>query len=414
MEEKELIKMLAEGENEFVEFKRKITPKVAEEIVAMSNARGGIIIIGVDDEGRIVGTTSNKESINALVQNITPPPNLKIEETSIGEKKILIIKVEKTPYITTLGGVAYIRIGSSKRPLSLEETMALANEYLIFSFDRSLTPAGEKEVDLRIVEKLKEKVKRVQWKKWLYKQGYAKNNHLTLAGLLIFGKEPTAYFPHAKIRIKTGALEQKVEGPLPFQVEKSVAYITANLPQLEIKSGVRRTEMWGEEIALMMRELVVNALVHRNYAIYSEVFVECSGSKIIIKNPGSFPPGFNIEDPQPLPRNPLIYEGMHLLGYVEKEGGGIEEVRRIARKYGIKVRWISKEVFTVVEVEFPTEVDEKDREILAIVEVPSSSSSIAKKIRLSKVATVERLKRLEEKGLVKRIGKGRFVKWVKS
>ena len=81
MDSKQLKLLLQEKENLTLEFKEKYTPKIDEDIVAFSNTKGGIILLGVDDKGKVKGqelTNELKAKINTLARNCKPSINVKI------------------------------------------------------------------------------------------------------------------------------------------------------------------------------------------------------------------------------------------------------------------------------------------------------------------------------------------------
>ncbi|MCX7879459.1 MAG: ATP-binding protein [Ignavibacteria bacterium] len=120
--------IVAEGENSKVEFKRKLTSpeKIAREICAFANTKGGVIIIGIDDDRKVVGIDSEKSEIGIIETacqfNIDPPITPRsIEIFNYNKKDVLIIEIEESknkPH--TIEGFddkgrkhryAYIRIG---------------------------------------------------------------------------------------------------------------------------------------------------------------------------------------------------------------------------------------------------------------------------------------------------------------
>jgi len=419
-----LLKILANGENEKVEFKKKISRDIGEEIVALSNVGGGYIIVGVDDDGKIVGCNVNdaKRKITDHLISVIPPVNVRFYEFNIDGKHVLVVEVEESKTLATIGGIAYIRIGTSKRPLSISEIISLGTEYTIMPVDSMRTDIKASEMDkniwrwflkkrgergLKSVKNLKEKLGIV---KKLNDETY-----LTLAGLLFFHRNPQNIMPHTYIRLKYGDTWERIDGPIWSQVEKTVKRLLEIIPKRSILKGIERIEEPAIPIEVL-REAIVNAVVHRNYSIFSEIFIEYIGNTLEIKNPGSFPPGSTPENPKPIPRNPVLYELMFEAGYVERQGGGIEMMKEKCREYGIHMTYDISPYYTRLKFEFPlVEVmDEIEKKVLSLLTIPRSSSEIARALNLSKPTILKRLKILERRGLVKCIGRGARTKWVIS
>lgn len=103
MKRHELRDLIAGGESSTVEFKRKFTSaeKIAKEIVAFANTVGGYVLIGVDDNGKVVGVDSEKhemELVQIAVHTIVPHLELKVEVVEIEWKDVIVIHVPNSPY----------------------------------------------------------------------------------------------------------------------------------------------------------------------------------------------------------------------------------------------------------------------------------------------------------------------------
>ena len=130
---KELKVLIELGEDSKTQFKLNINSpdKLAQEIVAFSNAEGGRIFIGVEDNGDIKGLSSkdihrlNQMVSNVSINNISPPVNPLTEIMKIDNKKVLVIQVKKginKPYCTNKG-IYVTKVGADKRKISQEELL---------------------------------------------------------------------------------------------------------------------------------------------------------------------------------------------------------------------------------------------------------------------------------------------------
>jgi ATP-dependent DNA helicase RecG len=313
--------------------------------------------------------------------------------------------------------VAYLRVGTSKRPLSIQEILALGVEELLFQLDRLPTDAPARELSMKYVRWFGERrrsrgLERTDVKRLIRTLGAItrKNGRsvLSLGGLLFFHPRPQDYLPHAAIRVIRSDRWKRFEGPVWSAVDEALAHIVAGLSTASLVVGARR-EDYPEYPPRALREALVNAVVHRNYSISSEVFVRIENDKLSISNPGGFPPGTSVENPRPVPRNPLLYELMFQAGYVERQGRGIRLIQEECEKHPfVCVEFRTGPDFTeVIFHKKPAELDDLETRLLAVLrgrELPSSA--LARELGTSKVTVLRRLKRLEAMGLVRARGRG--------
>ncbi len=423
MEIEEFFELIESGENERVEFKEKLSKGVAEEICALANSFGGYLVFGVTDDKELKGLSKRevreyKERISSSLVSLTPPVRVKFHEFVHERKRFLIVEVPKSRHIVTLGGTAYVRIGTSKRPLSIQEILSLGAELLMFPFDKVPTEIPVSKVWRKALKKYESSLKSRNIKvrnvyDHLRKVGAitVKNGKkvLTLAGALVFLEEPQQYFPHTYLRVCVGDTYLRLSGPLWKLVEDAMATVFGggkNLYRMVFK-GVERVDV---ELLppKVLREAIINALVHRNYSIHSETFIMISGGKLSVRNPGSFPPGVSLKNPLPVPRNPVLYELMFNLGYIEKQGRGVRMILETCKRNpNVEARYNLTENFTELVFSFkPSEIGEEERKILDLLVTPKSSNELSRMLGLSKPTVVAKLKKLEAYGLVRRFGRG--------
>ncbi|HIE36372.1 MAG TPA: ArsR family transcriptional regulator [Candidatus Omnitrophica bacterium] len=419
MKLEELLMLVKEGENEKIEFKKDFTKDIGKEICAFANSDGGHIIVGVTDEGKIIGykTAKIKEKISSLLLSVTPVPKISFHEFKIDGKKILVTKVEKSKSLTTLGNIAYIRIGTSKRILTMQEIIESAVERIWITTDKIPTDISTNEIKEKYFNifsegRVKKGLKHAS-KSLLKKLGIILKTNgrevLSFAGALCFLEIPQDYFPFTSVRIKISNEWYRIEGSIFELIEKTIETLYEKMGKFGFVEKTKRADITIFPVRAL-REAIVNALVHRNYTIESEVFVHFEGRRIRIINPGSFPPGVMPEDPKPVPRNPLLYEIMFQAGYVEKEGSGIKMIFKECEKAGVNVKYILKENFTEVKFEIPEVFSETEIKIINLLkEKPMKSSEIANILGVSKVSALVYINSLLKKGKIKKKGGGKNI-----
>tara|TARA_B100001093_G_scaffold78881_1_gene70145 strand:- start:19703 stop:20230 length:528 start_codon:yes stop_codon:yes gene_type:complete len=158
MKTENLIDILEQGENSAIEFKESSVKAeaVAKEIVGMLNYEGGVILIGISDDKKILGIESTKEEwiSNISSNNINPPVHLKYQEIELEDRLIAIIEIPRgkdRPYQTNTGKI-YIRVGSSNRIASQVELMILFQHSGILHYDSfEIQKASISHLNLHIV-----------------------------------------------------------------------------------------------------------------------------------------------------------------------------------------------------------------------------------------------------------------------
>ena len=435
----EVLKLIKSGESDTVEFKGKFTSDIGKDIVAFANTEGGVILVGVDNEGSIIGVKEDiLQKLSDILLNITPPLRIKVEKISIENKNIYLIRVPKSTKIHTFRYIAYIRVGRNVKPLALNELLERAAEAVLYFFDRAPSGVPVAEIDLNILKwflETREKVRNVKSYGDLMEVAeklniiVSRNSEKSLsgAGVLFFTQNPTKYVPWARVQLvkfldkdmTKVAYYRFIEGPVWRIINELEEFFKANLVKIPIREAKwRRIELYEYPLDAL-REAVTNALAHRNYLIPSETQIFILPRKIIVRNPGSFPPGVSPENPRHVPRNPLLCQYLYDIGYIEKWGTGIYRMKKACSEHPlVDLKFNIQPYYTEVVFEKVSEVrellDEKDKEILEVIKVlrEARSSEIAKRVGLSKTAVVARLERLEKIGLVERKGRGAKTRYV--
>ncbi len=434
IDEAQLVEILAKGENERVEFKRSAdTRSLAETICAFLNTNGGIIVMGVGDDGRIFGVdpTKAREKVSEALGSIKPYPKVRTETIKIGSKTLLIVYVGKSDKIHSYRNLVYVRIGASNRPLSVEELIERASESLIVRFDELPSSAPPEAIDRELVKEFLDKRERIRGVKVrgtieenleLLKIVTRKNAELvpTNGGILFFSKYPQRWIPQAKVHLMwfndesmTSYRDSRFfEGPIWKIIDDIEEYFYKNLRRIGGEViGWKRTEVMEYPVRAL-REAVTNAIIHRNYFDPSEVKIFIFPMRIVIRNPGSFPPGVTPDNPVHRPRNPLIAQYMYDIGYIEKYGYGIKMMKEECEKHPLvklefNIRpYMTEVIFRKTRKEII--LDNIDREIIRLLRENGelSSGEIAEKLGKTKPTIIKHLKKLLGLGLVEVKGKG--------
>ena len=357
-----LLKRISNGEDSYTQFKADITngDKLAGELVAFSNARGGLLIIGVDDYGQVVGLDNDDiRRLNQLIGNVinahvTPPiyPLVKIE--NIEDKKIVVVEIEEgvnKPYSTNRG-LYLTKAGSDKRKISTEELRRLfsdskrlyADEEILYKTDitdinSELFYRFLRRDNPKILARLKDN--ELDLKTILNNYNLMSGGHLTLAGNLLFGLETRkfsplfyvdcCYFVGNDISSRNYRSEKRLYGTFEYILDNSLGFITSQLRSYQVEEDFNSNGKLEIDIEILI-ELIINALVHRDYFINSSIKIFMFDDRVEIVSPGKLTNSLTIEKIKngiSIQRNPILDSiSKHFLAYSGR-GSGIKRVMEL-------------------------------------------------------------------------------------
>lgn len=324
----EIKKLCALGENSRVQFKLRLEnpSKIAPELVAFANCKGGIIIIGVEDKtGQLIGLTYEQaQQMNTLIGQVAnewvnPTIYLETETIEVEGRIVLVVHVAEginKPYKDKSGNI-WVKQSSDKRRITENsEILALFQESGSFRpEEKGVRNTSFSEIDTFLLNEYVEKFygKRadefgVPIEQLLQNlQILTPDGQVTLAGLLFFGKHPEMYQPAFIIKAvsfygnEMSGLEYRdskdIIGTIPRMFSEGMAFLKANLHSLQAGqsfNSVGKLEI--SEVAL--REILQNALVHRDYLIQAPIRIMIFDNRVEIVSPGGLPKGVSIESIQ--------------------------------------------------------------------------------------------------------------------
>jgi ATP-dependent DNA helicase RecG len=366
----ELLEMIRNGENSGVEFKRDDIDnrKLAKELVAFSNFEGGMVLLGVEDDGTVSGITrQNLEEwvMTACRDKIRPaiiPFYEVIREVEPG-KDVAVVRVTRGLDVHSVWHDSrdfyYIRVGTESRDASKEELARLFQQRGFMRAElRPVSGAMLADLDKRRLRDYFARVRQqdgipegddaVEWNTLLLNTELMVDEGITMAGLLLFGTNPNRFLPHAGIdavalpgtEMDYNARERgRLRGPMtPLLdrdgkivenglVEQAVEFVKRNTKvDTVLEDGVRRQERWTypEEV---LRETIVNALIHRDYLMMStDIQLALYSDRLEIASPGRLPNGITparMRTGCRAARNQLLKDIMRDYRYLEHMGMGI-------------------------------------------------------------------------------------------
>ena len=152
----ELIEKISLGEDATIEFKRKLPHRnsLADEIAAFANAKGGVILIGIDDDGEVVGidrhelNRAEKTVVEICQDSIDPIVLIFTEKLRLDDKNLLKIEVPRSLFVHKTSNGYFVRQGSSKREMPTEQLARLfqtRSQARIIAFDEQFVPNTHKD-----------------------------------------------------------------------------------------------------------------------------------------------------------------------------------------------------------------------------------------------------------------------------
>ncbi|MGO1263248.1 RNA-binding domain-containing protein [Corynebacterium variabile] len=341
---------VVEAEGKTLKFKRDLSSptKPLRTVVAFANSAGGRLVIGVNDDGRVVGVEdplAEEERITSLITDqISPQLVPGIDLVTLGEVTVLVVDVPlstRRPHFMKDQGPetgVYVRLGSSTRQADPALVAELERNARGVAFED--LPEPRTTLDNLDLEGLSELRGRHTGVDDLLALGLAIKQGgevvPTNAGILAACDNPTRFLPSAWVqcgRLRgpngTDIFDQtEVHGPMPRAVDKVMEFLLKHAYKKAVFGEVKRRDVYSIPVEAI-REVVVNALVHANYAErVTPIRVGFYDDRIQVDSPGLLLPGMTVESMRRASRlrNPSLARIFREAGIIEQWGTGVQRV----------------------------------------------------------------------------------------
>lgn len=370
----ELLETIANGENSGVEFKRDDlrTQDLAKELVAFSNLEGGMVLLGVEDDGTITGLTRQdlEEWVMSVCRDKIRPaivPFFEVVRNLEDNNDVAIVRVTRGYDVHALWhsntNRYLMRVGTQSREASQEELARLFQQRGSIRAElRPVSGATLANLDRRRLRNYFGDIRQQgvpvdedeeAWQSLLINTEIMTEEGVTVGGMLLFGKMPNRFLPHAGIdAVAYPGTEQDYDaqertalrGPMtPLLseggdivenglVEQALDFVQRNTRVAVEAEGGRRVErpVYPDDA---LREGIVNALIHRDYLLTStDIELAIYSDRLEIISPGRLPNGITPERMRAgtrAARNQILKDVMRDYRYLEHMGMGIP--RKIVR-----------------------------------------------------------------------------------
>lgn len=353
--------LLARGQGERVAFlpANPSPARLAETLVALANAHGGLVLIGVSGSGKAQGIDQESEaSARELVQAagliaspplILPPPR----GVSLDGKRVLAVEVPPgMPHAYNLNGRYLTRSGAANRLLSAPELTALLLSRDVAGFEARPAPGATlNDLDVGAVDAYIESLADAgeNWQRTLIARGCLTEVDAaplpTYAGILLFGRNPQRFLRNAQITLirypgttmGDEFARDNATGSLPAQIRRAEAFLGANMRRGMRISGMERKEVTEYPLPVV-REAIVNAVAHRDYSIRGDdARVLMFSDRMEIYSPGRLPGHVTLDNllTERFSRNEAIVQALSDMGFVERLGYGIDRMIAAMKDAGL-------------------------------------------------------------------------------
>ncbi len=351
-------------ESEHLEFKRgdargrevhNQSRSIRESVVALANGQGGTLVLGVADRKRtrssaIVGVGRlNRHNLQRDIYDGTDPHiTVDIEEVHESEVRILIVRVPRSDQLhTTTDGVARIRVGKESKRLTGSNLAQILTSRRVTDSTAQIVPGCDLEVidpseinrmrEIIRIEDVNPDLNGLRDAELLEALGLAEGQRVNLAAILLLGQKSAVarYVPQHELTIARFReptqydFRKDIREPLLKTIDEVRSVIEPNVRLTTIESaGFHHFEIpdlnW-----VVIRESVLNALVHRDYFLGDSVHVSLYPDRVEISNPGGFVGDVSPENVlrhPPVRRNHLLADVLQSIGLVNRMGLGVDRI----------------------------------------------------------------------------------------
>lgn len=323
MTENELKQLLRKGEDSRQQFKQSINNgnALAAEMVAFSNGLGGTIFVGIDDAGRIVGVSEqdlqvlNQLIANTASQSVRPAINPITENIVTKQGLVVAIQIAQginKPYMDAQG-FFWVKSGADKRRVTAREEIQrmYQSANLLHADVVPVTGMGIEMLDRDYFNQFVMKQYgempddlAISYSQLLSNMNLMQDGVFNLAGALLFCKMPSiklpvfivkaVAYPGNDIHLDRYIESQDIEGKLETVFNDSLAFLLRQLRRVQRKRNVN-TEGELEIPRIALEELLINALVHRDYFISAPIRMFIFDNRIEIISPGHLPNNLTVD-----------------------------------------------------------------------------------------------------------------------
>ncbi len=427
-------------ETENIEFKAMATDEIYKEVIAFANTNGGIVYIGIDNSGNVVGIDNIDETYtritNGIRDAIVPDVTMFIKYTlqDNGVVKISVGEGACKPYYLRAKGLkpsgVFVRQGTSSVGASAEQIRQMIKDSDGDTFEEMRSM--EQELTFEAATKAFEKYG-VEFNKKKYRAlgvtDASDSLYTNLAGLIsdecqhttkvaVFGNDANTEFRDSK----------EFGGSVFKQLEDAFSYLMLCNKTTAVFRGLERVELvdYPEEA---LREALLNALVHRDYSFSGSIIINVNDNEIEFISIGGLLPGLSPDDIRSgisQPRNRKLAEIFHRLHLIESYGTGIRRIYNLYANCSVQPRIeVTTNTFKIIlpnmnqkaETSVKKTTDNVTLQMKKIIEYIETNgyitdATVQSLLLVGKTRAYTVMQEMDKKGLVCALGRGAEKKYI--
>jgi ATP-dependent DNA helicase RecG len=439
-------------EDEHNDFKKIWSDKAFEDMTAFANHRGGVVWVGVDDTGQVVGGEFPDKEIqhiaNLIVNLLKIIPSMELQE--IDGKRVLCISIERSEVLISYKGIYYVRVGSTNQRMIDGQIRTRVLQTMNKLWDELPSPWRIEAVSKELVERFLKLagesgrlnlMNKTDVQSVLHNLNLIQDDRLTNAAVLLFTHEPQRLFHEARIQIArfdnrgnignpqviSGSLWEQIDGAMKILEIMLNVHIQIEVTESSLE-GMQRQEQWIYPREAI-REALLNTVTHRNYLISSPIEIRVYDDYLLFSSPGNLPEPLTIDDlyrrvHRSVRRNPQIAEVFYLARLIERWGTGTMRILDLFTNKGLpqpKFEEISGSMWTTFyqDIFTPDKLKSQglsERQIKAVLRTKENgritNSEYRELTELSDEAALQDINDLIEKNIFERQGRGRGTHYV--
>lgn len=336
----------------------RIQPKdILRHLIAFANAEGGHLVVGIEDDGEVTGFSRSGAKPIEDFQSV--PYQLRQTPISFSDKVIsvtnskgeddcvLLISVNPSVdrVIVSTNDEVFLRQADKSVPLSHEQRLQLTYDKGQRYFEDEIAEGATlDDIDSELIQSYKDKIglPDISTEQVLKSRGLLIDGKLTNAAILLFGDNPSAFLPQARLRVikysdtyaETGQnfnviKEQTFDGAIPKIITESRIFVKSQLRDFQYLIDDGKFQVMPEYPEFAWFEGIVNAVTHRNYSIRGQhITVTLFDDRLEIKSPGVLPNIVTIQNilHERFSRNPKIARILSEFGWVKEMNEGVKRI----------------------------------------------------------------------------------------
>jgi ATP-dependent DNA helicase RecG len=315
---------------------------IGEAVVAFSNTEGGVILIGVRDDGTVLGrelTPTVETQLHEAIGHVHNPGRYDLKQLLVGNLPVTVVSVHRRRegFAQTSDGRVLVRRGARNVALVGDELHRLVNERSLGRFEATVIDVTIEDADR---ERVREICRAYEWpdssdpRVLLVQRSLMEDSgRLTVAGALLLLPDPAIAISKAYIEIlrypdSSLNYDQRIQivGPVQHQIEEAARRVAEAVGSELVILGLRRHELPRLPL-VVIREALANAVAHRSYELTgTPIRIQMRPQEVVISSPGSLPEPVTVDNIRQTQaaRNPVVINALRRLNLAEDVGRGVD------------------------------------------------------------------------------------------